>query len=156
MSQDYFRAWLEPGAFPFKERMTAMLEYFLTTTLFNAYPLPQRMAGVRRALKYTGELIGKGYCPLVFPEGKRTADGTLQPFKSGVGLMATRLRAPVVPIYLEGLFEIYSIHDSWPRRGTVRVKIGVPLHLEQEHDEESATRAIEEVVKALAAPHFTS
>ncbi|HET9319967.1 MAG TPA: 1-acyl-sn-glycerol-3-phosphate acyltransferase, partial [Bryobacteraceae bacterium] len=156
MSQDYFRAWLEPGGFPFKERMTAMLEYFLTTTLFNAYPLPQRMAGVRRALKYTGELIGTGYCPLVFPEGKRTADGTLSPFKSGIGLMATRLHAPVVPIHLSGLFEIYSIHDSWPRRGTVRVKIGAPLNLEQEHDEESATRAIEEAIKVLAASHFTS
>ena len=156
MSQDYFRAWLEPGAFPFKERMTATLEYFLTTTLFNAYPLPQRMAGVRRALKYTGELIDTGYCPLVFPEGKRTADGTLQLFKSGIGLMATRLRAPVVPIHLAGLFEIYSIHDSWPRRGTVRVKIGAPLHLEQGHDEESATRAIEEAIKVLDASHFTS
>jgi 1-acyl-sn-glycerol-3-phosphate acyltransferase len=156
MSQDYFRPWLEPGAFSFKRRMTAMVEYFLTTTLFNAYPLPQHMAGVRRALKYTGELIDKGYCPLVFPEGKRTADGALQPFKSGIGLMATRLRAPVVPIHLAGLFEVYSIHDSWPRRGIVRVKIGRPLHLVQEHDEESATRAIEEAIQAVAASHCNS
>jgi hypothetical protein len=57
---------------------------------------------------------------------------------------------------LAGLFEIYSIHDSWPRRGTVRVKIGAPLRLEQEHDEESATRAIEAAIKAMAASHFTS
>ena len=156
MSQDYFRAWLEPGVFSFKERTVAMTEYFLTVTLFNAYPLPQRMAGVRRALKYTGELIDKGYCPLVFPEGKRTTDGALQPFKSGIGLMATSLRSLVVPIHLSGLFEIYSIHDSWPRRGTVRVKIGAPLHLEHEHDEESATRVIAEAIKAMAVSHFTS
>ena len=156
MSQDYFRAWLEPGTSSFTERITAMMEYFLTTTLFNAYPLPQRMAGVRRALKYTGELIDEGYCPLVFPEGKRTSDGALQPFRSGIGLMAVRLRAPVVPIHLAGLFEIYSIHDSWPRRGTVRVKIGAPLHLEQEHDEEAAARTIEEAIKSMAVSHFTS
>lgn len=151
MSQDYFRAWLEPGTAPLRERMGTMVQYFLATECFNAYPLPQRMAGVRRALKYTGELIGLGYCPLVYPEGKRTPDGTLQPFKSGIGLMATRLRTPVVPVHLRGLFEIYSIHDSWPRRGKVHVRFGAPLHLEQERDEAAATRAIEEAITKMAA-----
>lgn len=151
MSQDYFRAWLEPGNAPLAERIGTMAQYFLATECFNAYPLPQRMAGVRRALKYTGELIGLGYCPLVYPEGKRTPDGTLQPFKSGIGLMATRLRTPVVPVHLRGLFEIYSIHDSWPRRGTVRVRFGAPLHFEQEPDEAAATRAIEDAITKMSA-----
>jgi long-chain acyl-CoA synthetase len=151
MSQDYFRAWLEPGGAPWRKRLAAMFEYFLVTGIFNAYPLPQRMAGVRRALKYTGELIDEGYCPLVFPEGKRTPDGTLQPFKTGIGLMATRLRAPVVPIHISGLFEIYSIHDHWPKRGTVRVTIGAPLHFEDETDEEAATRAIEKAIRRMSA-----
>jgi 1-acyl-sn-glycerol-3-phosphate acyltransferase len=156
MSQDYFRAWLEPSRAPFGERMATMFKYFLATSLFNAYPLPQRMAGVRRALKYTGELIDEGYCPLVFPEGMRTPDGTLQPFKTGIGLMATRLRVPVVPIHLAGLFEIYGTYDTWPKRGTVRIKIGAPLHFEQEHDEETAARAIEEAIRKMAGHHFTS
>jgi 1-acyl-sn-glycerol-3-phosphate acyltransferase len=108
------------------------------------------MAGVRRALKYTGELIDEGYCPLVYPEGKRTPDGTLQPFKTGIGLMATRLRVPVVPVHLAGLFEIYSIHHDWPQRGPVKVTFGAPLHFEQEHDEVAATRMIEEAIHELA------
>lgn len=156
MSQDYFHAWLQPGSAPFLERMGTMAEYFLATEFFNAYPLPQRMAGVRRALKYTGELIGLGYCPLVYPEGKRTPDGTLQPFKSGIGLMATRLRTPVVPIHLRGLFEVYSIHDSWPRRGTVKVTFGAPLHFEQEHDEAAVAHAIEEAITGMSAAHFAT
>jgi long-chain acyl-CoA synthetase len=151
MSQDYFRAWLEPGNAPLRERMGTMVQYFLATECFNAYPLPQRMAGVRRALKYTGELIGLGYCPLVYPEGKRTPDGSLQPFKSGIGLMATRLGTPVVPVHLSGLFEIYSIHDSWPRRGKVHVKFGGPLHFEHQHDEAAATRAIEDAITKMSA-----
>jgi len=149
MSQDFFRAWLQPGSAPFLQRMTSMAQYFLAVECFNAYPLPQRMAGVRRALKYTGELLGLGYCPLVYPEGKRTPDGALQPFQTGIGLMATRLRTPVVPIHLKGLFEIYSIYDSWPRRGAVRVTFGTPLHLSQERDEATATRAIEEAITKL-------
>jgi long-chain acyl-CoA synthetase len=156
MSQDYFRAWLEPGRASLWERTWTMFQYFLATGLFNAYPLPQRMAGVRRALKYTGELIGEGYCPLVFPEGTRTPDGTLQPFKTGIGLMATRLRVPVVPIQVSGLFEIFPANASWPQRGPVRVRIGAPLHFEQEHDEEAATRAIEKAIHRLAAGHFNS
>jgi len=151
MSQDYFRAWLEPDRTRPSERFATMWKYFLATGIFNAYPLPQRLAGVRRALKYTGELIDEGYCPLVFPEGKRTPDGALQPFKSGNGIMAMRLKAAVVPIHLAGLFEIYSIHDRWPRRGTVHVRIGVPLCFEQEHDEESATRAVEQAIAGLAS-----
>src|SRR5579864_136839 len=156
MSQDYFRAWLEPGKASFSERTSIMFQYFLATGLFNAYPLPQRMAGVRRALKYTGELIDKGYCPLVFPEGIRTPDGALHPFKTGIGLMATHLRATVVPIHLAGLFEIYPSNASWPKRGPVHVQIGVPLHFEEEHDELTATQGIEDAVHRLAAGHFTS
>jgi len=151
MSQDYFRAWLEPNGAPWRTRLAAMIQYFLATGVFNAYPLPQRMAGVRRALKYTGELIDQGYCPLVFPEGKRTPDGTMQPFKTGIGLMATRLRVPVMPIHLAGLFDIYSIHDHWPTRGTVRVTIGAPLHIEDGSDEVAATHAIEEAIRKMSA-----
>jgi long-chain acyl-CoA synthetase len=156
MSQDYFRAWLEPGQASLPKRVANMLEYFLAAGIFNAYTLPQHMAGVRRALKYTGELIDQGYCPLVFPEGQCTPDGAMHPFRGGIGLMASRLRVPVVPIHLAGLLEIYSIHDSWPRRGTVKVRIGAPLHLEREQSEESATRAIEKAITEMAASHFTS
>ena len=156
MSQDYFRAWIEPVNASLKERTSMMFQYFLATGLFNAYPLPQRMAGVRRALKYTGELMDKGYCPLVFPEGIRTPDGAMRPFKTGIGLMATHLRATVVPLHLSGLFEIYPSDASWPKRGPVHVQVGVPLHFEEEHDEMTATRAIEDAVHRLAAVHFTS
>jgi 1-acyl-sn-glycerol-3-phosphate acyltransferase len=70
--------------------------------------------------------------------------------------MATRLKVPVVPIHLAGLFEIYSIHDSWPKRGVVRVTIGAPLHFDHDENEEAATRMIEEAVRRLASSHFTS
>jgi hypothetical protein len=54
------------------------------------------------------------------------------------------------------MFEIYSIHDHWPKRGTVRVTIGAPLHIEDGSDEEAATRAIEEAVRRMSAAHLTS
>jgi 1-acyl-sn-glycerol-3-phosphate acyltransferase len=124
--------------------------YYMACTLFNAYPLPQRMSGVRRALKYTGELIDDHFCPLVYPEGRRTPDGQLQTFQPGIGMMALRLRVPVIPIHLQGMFEIYSVHDEWPRSGHVRVRFGAPLDLIAQSNEEAAARAIEQAVRDLA------
>ncbi|PYS32685.1 MAG: hypothetical protein DMG14_33840 [Acidobacteria bacterium] len=57
----------------------------------------------------------------------RSPDGKLQPLRPGIGMMAIRLRVPIVPIYIEGLYQVYSVHDSWPKRGPVRVSFGKSL-----------------------------
>src|SRR5437016_4773036 len=90
----------------------------------------------------------RGYCPLIFPEGVRTADGKMQPFRPGIGMIAVRLGVPVVPIYIEGLYEIYSVRDSWPRRGPVRVSFGQPPEFIDETYDEVA-RELQQTVKAL-------
>jgi long-chain acyl-CoA synthetase len=127
MGLEILRPYFEPDGFPVWRVWWTGLGYVLALGLFNAYPLPHELAGVRRALNYTGELINRGFCPLVFPEGKRSPDGKLQPFRPGIGMMALRLRVPIVPVHLDGLHEVYSVHDSWPRRGPVRVSFGKPL-----------------------------
>ena len=149
MMKDHFRAYFEPHGRSFKEIGLAAFSYFLACSVYNAYPLPQQMSGARRALAYTGGLITRGYCPIVFPEGLRTSDGKLQQFRPGIGMMAVRLRVPVVPIRLSGLFEIYSLHDSWPRRGPIRVSIGPPLTFAASAGYEEAARRLEDVLKNL-------
>lgn len=118
-------------------------------SIFNTYPLPQVMAGARRALKYTGELISRGYCPLVFPEGELTPDGRIRPFRPGIGMMAVQLRVPIVPIYIEGLFKVYSKHDSWPKRGPARLSIGQPLDFPTGTPYESAAQKVQQAVEKL-------
>ncbi|HYR43017.1 MAG TPA: hypothetical protein VER98_08340, partial [Terriglobia bacterium] len=63
--------------------------------------------------------------------------------------MAVRLRVPVVPIRLYGLYEIYSVHDSWPRRGPIRVAIGKPLSFSSHMSYAEVARRLEEVVKHM-------
>lgn len=148
MALDVFRPYFQPEGLPRKQVWWTGLGYVLACSLFNAYPLPQEMAGVRRALTYTGELIRRGYCPLVFPEGIRAPDGKLQPFRPGIGMMAIRLRVPIVPVYIEGMYEIYSVHDNWPKRGPVRVSFGRPLDFTNEsYDEvtQKVRRAVEDL-----------
>ncbi|MDE0107511.1 MAG: AMP-binding protein [Bryobacterales bacterium] len=116
------------GGWPSVRRTVGMRAlYYLCCGLFNAYPLSQDLGQVRDSLRYTGELVEAGFCPLVYPEGILTPDGSLQRFQPGIGLMSQRLEVPVVPVHLHGLFDVMSVHDSWPRRGSVRVEIGAPL-----------------------------
>jgi long-chain acyl-CoA synthetase len=150
MMKDHFQAYFEPRGRSPKDVLLAVFSYVLACSLYNAYPLPQQMSGTRRALEYTGSLITRGYCPIVFPEGVRTPDGRLQKFRPGIGMMSGRLQVPVVPIHISGLYEIYSIHDSWPRRGPVRVSIGAPLRFDAHTSYEDVAGQLEEIVKTLA------
>ena len=148
MRQEYFMARFRPSGFSVRERLKIAGQYYLACGLFNGYPLPQRMGGIRRALKYSGELVEQKYCPLVFPEGLRSANGQLQPFKSGLALMAMRLRVPVVPIHIQGAFEVFAVHDNWPRTGPVQVRIGAPLRLRGDYH--AAARRIESEFRELS------
>ena len=149
MMKDHFRAYFDRAGHSLIETASSGLAYFLACSIYNAYPLPQQMPGTRAALAYTANLINRGYCPLVFPEGLRTDDGKLHPFRPGIGMMAVRLRVPIVPIRLQGLYEIYSVHDSWPRRGSIHVSIGRPLSFSADTRYEDAAHRLEEVLKNL-------
>jgi len=149
MMKDHFKAYFEPSGRSVKEIGVAGISYFLACLLYNAYPLPHQMSGTRRALEYTGELISRGYCPVVFPEGLRSPDGTLHPLNPGVAMMSIRLRAPIVPIRTTGLYEVYSVHDSWPRRGSIHVHIGAPLLFSAATTYEEATGQLEAAIKSL-------
>jgi long-chain acyl-CoA synthetase len=126
------------------------LQFLAARTLYNTFPLPQEMTGTRRAFEYTAELVRRGYCPLVFPEGRRTRDGRLQGFRPGIGMMAVRLRIPVVPIHIEGMYQIYSREDSWPKTGPVHLSIGKPMRFPANTPIEDATQAIRDAIVKLA------
>ena len=140
----------EPRGEPWQERWKITAQLYLACGLFNAYPLPQKMGGTRRALKYTGELIDAGYCPLIYPEGERSVTGEMQSFKTGIGLMAMRLNVHIVPVRISGSYEIQSVHDEWPKPGQATVRFGRPITLEQSRTYDDAARRIEYAVKALA------
>ena len=125
--------------------------YYLCCGLFNAYPLSQDLGQVRDSLRYTGELVDLGFCPLVYPEGRLTPDGALQRFQPGIGLMSQRLEVSVVPVYLHGLFDVMSQHDSWPRRGSVRVEFGPPVDPVQGEQYVGLAQRLEASIRRMAA-----
>lgn len=64
---------------------------------------------------------------LIFPEGTRSVNGQLQPFKAGVGLLAYELGAPVVPLHIAGTREALPKGTRTPSRHPLRLLFGVPV-----------------------------
>ena len=110
------------------------------------------MGGIRRSLRYTGELLDQGYCPLVFPEGRRSPDGALGSFQAGIGLMGVRLEVPVIPVYVEGLFKVFPAGSRWPKRGPVSVTFGEPVRPDPGQGYAQAAEGVRRAVQKLIRP----
>ncbi len=69
-----------------------------------------------------------GGCVLIFAEGTRCRDGGLGPFKPGVLTLLKRANASVVPIAIEGAFDVWPIGRKYPKlRGRIRVKAAAAI-----------------------------
>ena len=147
-AKEFFAAHFHPERHSQREILTKSLNYYLAGLLFNIFPLPQRESGARDAIRYLGELLSDGLSVLIFPEGRRTQTGSIDRFQPGIGMVAARLRIPIVPVRLEGLDRV--LHQSWrmARPGRVRVAFGPPLQLEGK-DYPSLAQQVEAAVRAL-------
>jgi long-chain acyl-CoA synthetase len=122
--------------------------------LVNAFPL-QREGGVRRSLELLGARLDRGFSILVFPEGKMTNGGPIQPFKSGAGLVAIDGGTPVVPMrlkvdrmsFVDRWMEGSSAPGSW--RGSAELIFGAPMWFDADEDPVAATERLEAAVRAL-------
>jgi len=90
--------------------------------------IPVNQDGIdRSALKALIRVLKSGNAALVFPEGSRTLDGSLQPAQAGLGLVIAKTLAPVVPM------RIFGAHEALPRGGSglhfvpITVVIGEPI-----------------------------
>jgi long-chain acyl-CoA synthetase len=127
---------------------TNSLNYYLSTLFFNTFPIPQREPGALATLRYIGELSNEKWCLLIFPEGKMTREGEIAPFQPGIGMIASKLGIPVVPIRIRGLDHV--LHQSWKmaRPGRVDISVGPPLRLAGD-DYRALAKQVEDAVRVL-------
>ncbi len=148
MAKEFFGAHFYPQQHSTREWFTNSLNYYLAALFFNAFPLPQREAGARQTLRYIGEVLADGFSILIFPEGRRSSTGDIDRFRPGIGMIASRLDVPVVPVRLEGLDRVLHPNARMARPGRVRVAFGAPMRLTGE-DYEALAKQVEDAVKAL-------
>jgi long-chain acyl-CoA synthetase len=146
---ELLREWRYPPAGTgLGRRLLNLLKYFLVMLFFNVFPMPQK-SGFRRSFSFAGELMDRGYNVMVFPEGKRTEHGGMNPFRVGAGLLIQQLDAPVVPMRIDGLWELKEENRHFARPGEVSVTIGEPITYDDQDREEQIVKDLEERVKQL-------
>jgi long-chain acyl-CoA synthetase len=137
-----------PSTRGFLGRVYDRVKWALGVSLLNLFPLP-REAGFRESFAYAGECVDRGYSVLVFPEGHHTTDGKMLPFRAGIGLLANNLGIPIVPMRIDGLFELKQAGKKFTTPYTIRVKIGAPVQFKQGSDPAEIAQELQKKVESL-------
>jgi long-chain acyl-CoA synthetase len=139
-----------PKEWFFLKRWAYQKGYLLVVSLFNVFPLPQ-LSGFRGSFHFAGESVDRGYSLLVFPEGvvNNSEDGRMAPFQSGIGLLAENLDIPVVPMRLDGVWQMKREGRRLAHLGEVTVRIGSPVTFSAGTAPEEIAQTLERQVRAL-------
>ncbi len=148
MSKEFFAGHFDPERHTRLQRFTSSLNYHLATGFYNAFPLPQREAGARDALRYAGELVSAGNSLIIFPEGLRVTGDAVARFQPGATMLAAKLDVPVVPVRLRGVDRVLGRGLRMARPGRVGVRFGPPRRLTGS-DYVAMAAELEAAVKAL-------
>ena len=97
----------------------------------NVIPVDQKNAD-RSALMGAIRVVKNGGAVLIFPEGSRSPDGQLQPPQPGIGMIAAKTGAPIVPVRITGSYEAFPRGRVLPRRAKVTATVGPPIVFESE------------------------
>lgn len=104
---------------------------FLGTHLTRAGHIPVVQGNAResiRALNEAGKIIrARQISVLVFPEGGRSPDGSLQDFRDGAAFIAIKAGVPIVPVALKGMSDVLPMGSMHIRPGVVEVHVGDPI-----------------------------
>lgn len=119
--------------------------------MLNAVPVEQG-AGDIAAMRRCLGVLEQGQALLVFPEGSRTLTGQTEPFEPGVMLLIRRAKPTVLPVAIEGAFEVWPRSKSRPRlTGRTGVMYGKPIPAQQllAMKPEEALRSLRDQIEAM-------
>jgi len=88
----------------------------------NLVPM-ERKGSLRKSLEWAFHLLEQGYNVLIFPEGTRSRQGTIQPFQRGLGHLVLRARVGVLPLYLS-TYDALPPGSWYPQSRDVGARIG--------------------------------
>jgi len=103
------------------------LKRFLFGKLFDTIPFDRQADGVV-GLRRCGEALSRGDGLLLFPEGTRSMDGRMQPFKIGVAVLAVEQGVPIVPVRIDHAYELLPKGQRFVRPGVITVTFGQAIH----------------------------
>lgn len=130
-------------------RVVRPLVQFAVASAFHAFPF-DRMGHSLQSLRTSIRLVSRGWSLLLYPEGTRSRTGRLGTFKPGIGLLAHATGRPVVPVHVEGSRQVLPCGAHWPRRGTIHVRYGQPMHIRDDETPAAFASRVQAAVQRLA------
>lgn len=86
------------------------------------------LAGIKETISESEKILKDGMSLVVFPEGSRSWDGKMIPFKRGAFLLATEFNLPVVPITIDGSFKRMPRYTYNITPGRIKLTIHKPIY----------------------------
>lgn len=123
----------------------------LAQVTVDAFPIP-RGGGARPHLEYLKDLLRRNWSVIIFPEGRLTATGAIGTFRKGAAVLAMDTGSPIVPAYVDGMYDVLPRFRRVPRPGRVTVTFGPPETAAPHDDYDSFISRVESVVRRLAGP----
>jgi 1-acyl-sn-glycerol-3-phosphate acyltransferase len=99
-------------------------------TFLNAFPIRRDTADTA-AIKEALRRLKSGACLVVFPEGTRTPDGRLQKMRPGITAIAKKAKVPLVPTFIDGMYQAWPRSRKYPGPGDVVIEYGKPITPEE-------------------------
>lgn len=150
MIGEMHRDWLYPPKETSRlKRLYLHVAYALILCLFNAFSLPQE-SGFRRSFALAGRLMDDRYNLFVFPKGQRTEVGRMSHFMKGIGVLASKLNAKIVPVKITGLFELKKRKQYFALPCEIRVTFGEPVGCEAGESADDITKDLEKRLANLS------
>ncbi|HSX12696.1 MAG TPA: lysophospholipid acyltransferase family protein, partial [Rhabdochlamydiaceae bacterium] len=107
-------SWPEEIHFLAKESLFKPFLFGRMIRALNSHPVTGEVNDIS-VFKTLIQLLKEGKKVILFPEGLRSENGQLEPLKPGIGLLAARANAAIIPTYIFGAFQIWDIHHKLPK-----------------------------------------
>ncbi len=103
------------------------------------------------AFNKTLEKVKEGSSIIIFPEGTRSEDGEIGPFKKGSNLIASRSKCPMVPVTIIGSGDIIKKGSAVITPGSVQVIISPPV--EPSNDKKENEEVLQSIRRTIISHH---
>lgn len=100
---------------------------FTCKTVGHVFVDDSSVAGIKQTISDAEKMLGQGMSVVIFPEGSRSHDGHMIPFKRGAFMLAGEFGMPVVPITIDGAFKVMPRHTYNITPGTITLTIHKPI-----------------------------
>ena len=122
--------------------------------MMNALPMWRKNCGHHAIEALRQRLVQEPCGYILFPEGTRSRDGCMGPFRHGIGMLVAGTPVPVMACHLSGTFDAMPPGKTWPRQRAISLRIGAAQQFQSFPNDRNGWRSIaqnlEQTVRALA------